>query len=66
VNYVPFNNSLIAAGYAFKQKSFSVSFRFKSFKIAYIDDNHLMVNDVKVGQSKVFNGKIYSGFVFEF
>ncbi|HZW69472.1 MAG TPA: hypothetical protein VFF57_01305, partial [Hanamia sp.] len=66
VNYVPFNNSLIAAGYAFNQQSFSVSFRFKNFKIGYINDNHLMINDVKVGKSKAFNGKIYSGFVFEF
>jgi hypothetical protein len=66
VNYVPFNNALIAAGYAFKQKSFSVSFKLKSFKIGYIYDHNLMVNDVKVGKSKIFNGKIYSGLVFDF
>ena len=66
VNYVPFNNGLIAAGYAFKQNSFSVSFRLKHFKIAYIYDNNLVVNDVKVAKSKVFDGKIYSGFVFDF
>lgn len=66
VNYVPFNNGLIAAGYAFKQKSFSVSFRLKHFKIAYINDNNLVINDVRVVKNKVFDGKIYSGFVFDF
>lgn len=66
MNYVPFNNALIAAGYAFKQKSFSVSFRLKHFKIAYLNDNDLVINDVKVGKNKVFNGKIYSGFSFDF
>lgn len=66
VNYVPFNNGLIAVGYAFKQQSFSVSFRLKHFKIAYIYDNNLLVNDVKVAKSTVFDGKIYTGFVFDF
>jgi len=66
VNYVPFNNGLIAAGYAFKQQSFSVSFRLKNFKIAYIYDNNLVINDVRVSKNKVFDGKIYSGFVFDF
>jgi hypothetical protein len=66
VNYVPFNNSLIAAGYAFKQESFSVSFKLKHFKIAYINDNSLVRNDVKIAKSSIFNGKIYSGFVFDF
>ncbi len=66
VNYVPFNNGLIAGGYAFKQQSFSVSFKLKHFKIAYIYDNDLVINDVKVSKNKVFNGKIYSGFVFDF
>ncbi len=65
-NYVPFNNALIAAGYAFKQQSFSVSFRLKNFKIAYLYDNGLVVNDVKRAKSKIFDGKIYSGFVFDF
>jgi hypothetical protein len=66
INYVPFNNGLIAAGYAFKQQSFSVSFRLKHFKIAYIYDNNLVINDVKVAKSTLFDGKIYSGFVFDF
>lgn len=66
VNYVPFNNALIGAGYAFKQQSFSVSFRLKNFRIAYINDNGLVVNDLKRSKSKIFNGKIYSGFVFDF
>ena len=66
VNYVPFNNGLIAAGYAFKQQSFSVSFKLKHFKIAYIYDNNLVINEVRVSKNKVFDGKIYSGFVFDF
>lgn len=66
VNYVPFNNGLIAAGYAFKQQSFSVSFKLQHFKIAYIYDNNLVINDVKVAKSNIFDGKIYTGFVFDF
>lgn len=66
VNYVPFNDALIAAGYAFKRESFSVSFRLKHFVIAYIYDNDLVINDVKIAKSKVFNGEIYSGFNFDF
>ncbi len=66
INYVPFNNALIAGGYAFKQKSYSVSFKLKHFKIAYINDNNLVINDTKVGKNKFFNGKIYSGFTFNF
>lgn len=66
INYVPFNDGLIAAGYAFKQQSFSLSFRLKHFKIAYINDNHLIVNKVNLAKNKLFDGKIYSGFVFDF
>lgn len=66
VNYVPFNDALIAAGYAIKQKSFSATLKLKHFKIAYINDNNLVINAVNVGKNKVFNGKIYSGFLFDF
>lgn len=66
VNYIPFNNGLIAAGYAFKQQSFSVSFRLKHFRIAYIYDNNLVINEVKIPKSNIFDGKIYSGFIFDF
>jgi len=66
VNYVPANDILLAAGYAFKQQSFSASFRLKHFKIAYINDNNLVINEVRVAKNKLFNGKIYSGFVFDF
>ncbi len=66
VNYVPFNDGLVAAGYAFKQKSFSVMFKLKHFKIAYINTNNLVINNIRVGKNKVFNGQIYSGFVFDF
>ncbi len=66
VNYVPFNNSLIATGYAFKQQSFSVSFKLKNFKIVYIYDNNLVINETKAAKSKIFDGEIYTGFVFNF
>jgi len=66
INFVPFNNALISGGYAFKQKSFSVSFRLKHFKIAYINDNNLVINETKIGKNKVFDGNIYSGFVIDF
>ena len=66
VNYVPFNDALIAGGYAFKQKSFSAMFKLKHFKIAYINTNNLVINDIRVGKNKVFNGQIYSGFVYDF
>jgi hypothetical protein len=65
-NYVPFNNALLSAGYAFKQKSFSGSFKWKQFRVAYIDDNNLMKSEKHPGKSKIFNGHIYSGFVFDF
>ena len=66
INYVPFNNALLSAGFAFKQKSFSAGFKWKQFRISYIDDNGLMVNEKRTGKSKLFNGRIYSGFVFNF
>ena len=66
VNYVPFNDGLVEAGYAFKQKSFSVMFKLKHFKIAYINTNNLVINDIRVGKNKLFNGQIYSGFAFDF
>ena len=66
VNYVPFNDALVAAGYAFNQQSISIAFQLKSFRIAYINDNDFLVNEKKVASSKLFNGQIYSGFVFNF
>ena len=66
VNYVPFNDGLVAAGYAIKQQSFSVSLRLKHFRIAYINDNGLIRNDARRYKMKLFDGKIYSGFVFNF
>jgi hypothetical protein len=65
-NYVPFNNALLSAGFAFKQKSFSAGFKWKQFKVSYVDDNGLMVNEKRPGRAKIFNGHIYSGFVFGF
>jgi hypothetical protein len=66
VNYVPFNNALISAGFAVKQMSYSFAFRIKNFRIAYINDNDFLVNerrDSKLGG--LFNGKIYGGFIFD-
>ena len=65
VNYVPFNNALLSAGFAVKQKSYSVAFRMKHFRIAFINDNNWMVNERKKGKSSVFNGNIYGGFIVD-
>ena len=65
VNYVPFNNALLSAGFAVKQKSYSVAFRMKHFRIAFINDNNWMVNERKKGKSSVFNGNIYGGFIID-
>ncbi len=66
VNYVPFNNALLSAGLAVKQLSFSAAFRIKHFRIAYINDNDLMVNEKRKGRSGILNGSLYGGFVFDF
>lgn len=52
-NYVPFNNALISAGFAFKQKAFSASFRWKQFRTSFVSDNDLMVNEKRPGKSKI-------------
>ncbi|MEP6750029.1 MAG: hypothetical protein ABJB86_19980 [Bacteroidota bacterium] len=64
-NYVPFNNALISAGFAVKQLSYSLAFKIKYFRIAYINDNNWMVNEKRKGKSGILNGKIYGGFVFD-
>jgi len=64
-NYVPFNNALLSAGFAFKQKSYSASFKWKQFKISYVDDNDLMRSEKHPGKSKFLDGRIYSGVVFD-
>lgn len=64
-NYVPFNNALISAGFAMKQLSYSLAFRIKHFRLAYINDNDWMINQKRTGKSSILNGKIYGGFVFD-
>lgn len=66
INYVPFNNALISAGLAVKQLSYSFAFRIKYFRIAYIDDNHWLINEKHKGKSGILNGRIYGGFIFDF
>lgn len=66
VNYVPFNRALISAGIAFRQLSYSLAFRLKHFRVAYIDDNNYLVNEKNKGKISLLNGRIYSGFVFDF
>ena len=65
VNYVPFNNALVSAGVAFKQLSYSVAFRMKYFRLAYVNDNEFMANEIKKGKVNILNGKIYGGFIFD-
>ena len=66
VNYIPFNNALLSGGYAFKQKAFTFSFRMKSFRLSYVNDNGLMVNEKKEGKANILNGQLYSGLIFNF
>ena len=65
VSYVPFNNALLSAGFAVKQLSYSLAFRIKHFRIAYINDNDWLVNERRKGKSAIFNGRIYGGFIFD-
>ena len=65
-NWIPFNNALVSAGFACKQKSYTLGFKWKQFRISYIDDNGLMANDKDPGKSKLLNGRIYSGAMFNF
>lgn len=65
VNYVPFNNALLSAGVAVKQLSYSLAFRIKHFRIAYINDNDFLINEKRKGKSAILNGKIYGGFIFD-
>ena len=66
INFVPFNNWLLSGGYALKQQSYSISLRVRHFRIAYVNDNNLMVNEVRKPISPIFNGRIYGGFSFDF
>ncbi len=66
VNYVPFNHALISAGIAFKQLSYSFSFRLKHFRIAFINDNGYLINEKRKGKSSFLDGRIYGGFTFNF
>lgn len=66
VNYVPFNDALISAGITFKLLSYSLAFRLKHFRLAYIDDNDWMVNEKRKGKSGILNGRLYGGFSFNF
>jgi hypothetical protein len=66
VNVVPFNYALISAGYTFKQHSYSISFRLKHFRLAYINDNDFMVSEKKKPKINIGNGKLFGGFVFDF
>jgi len=66
INYVPFNNALLSAGYVFRQKGFTAGFKWKQFKTSYVNDNDLMASEKKPGKSKLFNGRIYTGVAFDF
>lgn len=65
-NYVPFNNALISAGLTVKQLSYSLAFRLKHFRIAYIHDNDWMINERRKPKSSIVNGRIHGGFVVDF
>lgn len=63
INYVPFNNALVSGGFAVKQMSYSLAFRIKHFRIAYINDNEWLVGDHR--KAKILNGQLYVGFIFD-
>lgn len=65
-NYVPFNNALVSAGLSFKQLGYSFAFRMKHFRVAYVSDNDWLQNERRKPRSKIFDGRIYGGFVFDF
>jgi hypothetical protein len=65
-NWIPFNNALVSAGFACKQKGYTLGFKWKQFRFSYIDDNGLMANDKDPGKSGLINGRIYSGAMFNF
>ncbi len=65
-NWVPFNNALLSAGVACKQKSYDLGFKWKQFRITWLDDNGFMASDKNPGKSKLLNGRIYSGAMFNF
>ena len=65
VNYVPFNNAVISAGVAVKQLSYSLAFRMKHFRVAYINDNDWLVNERRKPKSSILNGRIHGGFIFD-
>lgn len=66
VNYIPLNNVLLSAGYAFRQKSFSAALRVKYFRLGFVNDNDFLANEQKTGKSSLLNGRIYSGLSFVF
>jgi len=65
INLVPFNNALLSGGYAINQKSYSLAFRIKNFRIAYVNDNGWLDNERRSGKLSILDGKIYGGFIFD-
>jgi hypothetical protein len=65
LNYVPFNYAQLSAGVSVKQLGYSIAFRMKHFRIAYIDDNNWLANDTKKGKSPFLNGRLHGGFIFD-
>jgi hypothetical protein len=65
-SYVPFNNALVSAGYAFRQKGYTAGFKWKQFRVSYVNDNGFMVDDKNPGKSGILNGRIYTGAVVGF
>lgn len=37
----------------------------KHFRIAYLDDNGLMYNEIRKGKISLLNGRLYGGFTFD-
>lgn len=65
VNYVPFNHALLSAGFSVKQLSYSVAFKMKYFRVAYVNDNGLTTYEKRAGKISLFNGNLYTGFAID-
>lgn len=66
INFVPFNEGLLAASYAIEQSSYTIALRLKHFRLAYLHDNDFLVNEKRKGKASILNGRLYGGFTFDF
>ena len=64
LNYVPFNNVLVSINTAIKSKAYSIAFRLKHFRLAFIDDGGWLIDDRVAKKSNFLKGRISGGFTY--